>query len=133
MCYYYKGEIKMSFKLYKFCQLPSITILSAVYAAYSFISCISEIPWWGCLLISIVATFIWFTPSILCVLYPFGFGIYMILAIIYAFIHSHTNAYILILIFALHLFRFISSTIFVIKNPGLSATYDELIRYGYKL
>lgn len=122
----------MSFKFYKFCQNGLITVLSAVFAMFYTLSISGNISWWLGLIIAICATVIGFIPP-LGLIYPFTFGVFILVALIRAYMYSNAFFWILLILLILHIIRFVAMLTFARANPEKSLQYDEAIRYGIDL
>lgn len=122
----------MSFKFYKFCQNGLITSLSALFAMFYSLSVSGSVSWWLGLIISVVAVFIGFVPP-LGIIYPFTFGIYILVALIRSYLCSSGFFWLLLIILILHIIRFVAMMTFARANPEKSLMYDEAIRYGINI
>lgn len=122
----------MSFKFYKFCQNPIITILMSVFAVTSFVSNISNIPLWLCVIIGILVTVFSFFP-IISFFYPLTISAYIVAAIVTSYANNKILMYLWICVLILHIVRFVPMLLLARKDPETSLIYDEAIRNGYKL
>ena len=121
----------MSFRIYKFCQTGAITVPTAIFAATSLIYNVTDIAWWGCLLIGVLITVITFLP-IISIIYPFTIAAYLIASIATSS-DDETLKFILIVALILHIIRSVSMLYFSWKDPETSRAYDAAIRNGYRL
>lgn len=122
----------MSFKFYKFCQNGLITFLSATFAMFYTLSVSGRMSWWLGLIIALIATCIGFVPPI-GLIYPLTFGVFILIALIKAFISSNFYFWILLILFVVHIVRFVAMITFARSNPEKSLQYDEAIRYGINI
>ena len=119
----------MSFKFYKFCQSPLITIPCVIFAATLFLCNISEMHFLSCLLLGIVATFLWFLP-ILSFFYPIAFTGYIIAALVSSLSSQSWQIPVIIALLTIHIVRLVCMLNFAYKNPETSQMYDASIRSG---
>lgn len=122
----------MSFKFYKFCQNGFITASSSVFAMFYSLSISGNISWWLGLLIGIAATIVGFIPPF-GILYPVTFGIFILVALIKSYIDASVFFLLLLVVFVLHIIRFVAMFTFCRSNPEKSLEYDYAIRCGYEI
>ena len=122
----------MSFKFYKFCQNWIITVVTAVFSMFYTLSLSGTIPWWLGIILSVVATIIALVPP-LGIFYPLTFGVFILVALIRAYLRSSLFFWVLLILLLLHIIRNVAILTFARSNPEKSLQYDEAIRFGINL
>lgn len=121
----------MNFQFYKFCQSGIVTTSLVLYTFFAVLTGAHGFPWWASILLGLVGVAVGFFP-LWAFIYPFLFGLYMLLALFFSLSNITVYFYVLIFVFLLHLVRFFYMARLNVKNPSLGRDYDEAIRYKLK-
>ena len=120
----------MSFRMYKFLVGFISNFILSLYALFCVFYGAIEMNLSVSIMLSIIGTAIWILP-VMIIFYPIGISIYLIIAAIIVGLKGSEHSIILLIVFILHVTRWIVLMRFIRKDPEKSLEYDHAIRCGY--